>query len=398
MKPFKRQLAALGVAAAVSAGALYLSTPLFAEQDAHTAAGPKVAAAGAAQGGFVDLTESQAQQVKVQPVDTRTFVALSEAVGSIAFNDDKTVPVFPSYPGKINAIFTDVGQDVSKGAVLYSVDSPDLLQAESTLISAAGLRDLTQRALQRAQQLFGVQGISEKDLQQAISDQQGAEGAYKAARDAVRIFGKTDAQINQIVLERRVDASLSVRSPIGGRVVTRNASPGLLAQPGTPPAPFTVADISTMWMIANVAESDVPALRLGQAVQVTLMAYPGRTFQGKITNIGAAVDPSTHRVAVRSEIRDPQHALRPGMLANFSIQTGTAGNSPAVPADSVVREGDGTMTVWVTGDGRRFYRRTITLGLQQDGVCQILSGIQAGERVAAEGAIFLSHAYDTGTH
>ncbi|MDE1981034.1 MAG: efflux RND transporter periplasmic adaptor subunit [Betaproteobacteria bacterium] len=392
----KRKTAALGVAAVLLACGLYWSTPLLALQDAQPTT-TKPSPHGAANA-FIELTDAQAQQIQVRPVETGTFAATRDAVGNIAFNDDRTVPVFPSYQGKISAIFTDVGQDVQKGAPLYAVESPDLLQAESTLISTAGVRDLTQRALERAQQLYGVQGISEKDLQQAISDQQSAEGAYKAARDAVRIFGKTDVQMDQIVLARRVDATLLVTSPVSGRVVNRSAAPGILAQPGTPPAPFTVADISTLWMIANVSESDAPALRLGQPVEVTLMAYPGRTFQGKITNIGAAVDPGTHRLAVRAEIRDPQHELRPGMLANFAIQTGVTAHSPSVPADSVVRENDGTMSVWVTTDRHRFYKRTVTLGLQQGGQYQILNGIQAGENVATEGAIFLSHTYEAGTH
>ncbi|MDE2258946.1 MAG: efflux RND transporter periplasmic adaptor subunit, partial [Betaproteobacteria bacterium] len=152
-----------------------------------------------------------------------------------------------------------------------------------------------------------------------------------------------------------------------------------------------------MWMLANVPESDVPVLRLGQAVEVRLMAYPDRVFQGKITNIGAAVDSDTHRVLVRSEIQDTKHELRSGMLANFVIQASEASRSPAVLYDGVVREGDGTMTVWSTTDHHRFFKRTVTIGLQQDGHYQILTGVMPGEMVASEGAIFLSHAYETET-
>ncbi len=345
----------------------------------------------------IDLSDTQVKLIKVAVVEERSFVPKQDAMGSIAFNDDKSVQVFPTYAGKISEVFSDVGRDVEKGQPLYAVDSPDLLQAESTLISAASVRELTTRALDRARQLFEVQGISQKDLQQAISDQQSAEGAYKAARDAVRIFGKSESQIDVLIANRHIDASLLVRSPISGRVVSRNAAPGTLTQPGTAPAPFTVADISLLWMLANVPESDVPMLRTGQPVEVRLMAYPDRLFQGKITNIGAAVDPGTHRVLVRSEVQDAKHELRPGMLANFVIQAGEAKRSPAVPLDGIVREGDGTMTAWVTTDRHRFFKRTVTLGLQQDGVYQILTGLMPGEIVASEGAIFLSHAYETET-
>ncbi len=166
-------------------------------------------------------------------------------------------------------------------------------------------------------------------------------------------------------------------------------------QPGSAPAPYTVADIDTMWMLANVAEDDSPALRVGQSVQVTVDAFPGRIFEGKITTIGATVDPNTRRVLVRSEIEDPRHELRSGMFANFVIRIGAPVRSPAVPLDSVVREGDGTMTIWVTADRRRFTRRTVKIGEQRDGYRQILEGVQAGELVATEDAIFLSNALAT---
>jgi cobalt-zinc-cadmium efflux system membrane fusion protein len=163
-------------------------------------------------------------------------------------------------------------------------------------------------------------------------------------------------------------------------------------QPGNAPAPYTVADISTMWMLANVAESDSPAFSVGQEVKVSVMAFPNRTFEGHISTIASSVDPTTHRVLVRSDIADPKHELRSGMFANFVIRTGAPVRSPAVPLNGVVREGDGTMTVWVTADRRRFTKRTAKIGLVRDGYNQILEGIQPGDLVATEGALFLSNA------
>jgi cobalt-zinc-cadmium efflux system membrane fusion protein len=150
-----------------------------------------------------------------------------------------------------------------------------------------------------------------------------------------------------------------------------------------------------MWMLANVAEDDSPAFRVGQQVQVRIDAFPGRIFDGKITTIGATVDPNTRRVLVRSEVKDPQHELRSGMFANFVIGVADPMRSAAVPVDGVVREGDGTMTVWVTADRRRFSRRTVRIGEQRDGFRQILDGVQVGELVATEGALLLSNALAT---
>jgi cobalt-zinc-cadmium efflux system membrane fusion protein len=146
-----------------------------------------------------------------------------------------------------------------------------------------------------------------------------------------------------------------------------------------------------MWMLANVTEGDSPAFRVGQPVRVRLDAFPGRVFDGKITTIGASVDLNTRRVLVRSEIRDPQHELRSGMFANFVIGVAQPERSPAVPLAGVVREGDGTMTIWMTADRRHFVRRMVKIGEQRDGYRQILDGVRAGELVATEGALFLSN-------
>ena len=343
----------------------------------------------------IDLSDSQLASVKVEAVKEREFPVEKEAVGSIDFDEEVAVQVFTPYQGRIIALFASVGDDVKKGQTLFTIDSPDLLQAESTLIAAAGVLELTTRNLARLRELYTTRAISQRDLDQATSDQQTAEGNLRAARDSVRLFGKTDADIDRIIAQRSADPTLVVPSPISGSVTARNAAPGLFVQPGNAPAPFTVADISTMWMLANVAETDSPAFRVGQQVRVTLGAFPGREFEGKITTIGASVDPNTRRVLVRSEISDPQHELRAGMFANFVIRIGPPVRSPGIPVDGVVREGDGTMSVWVTADRRRFTRRTVTIGEQHDGYRQILEGVQVGELVATEGAIFLSNALAT---
>jgi membrane fusion protein, heavy metal efflux system len=339
----------------------------------------------------VDVSELQLAAIQVRPVEERDFPIEKEAVGSIDFNEEMSVQVFTPYQGRIIALFGSVGDDVKKGQTLFTIDSPDLLQAESTLIAAAGVLELDSKNLDRLRGLYATRAVSQRDVEQAASDQQTAEGNLRAGRDAVRLFGKTDADIDRIVADRSADTKLIVPSPITGRITARNAAPGLFVQPGNAPAPYTVSDIDTMWMIANVAEDDSPAFRVGQPVQVTVNAFPGRVFDGKITTIGATVDPNTRRVLVRSEVKDPQHELRSGMFANFLIRVGGPTRSPAVPIDGVVREGDGTMTIWATADRRRFTRRTVKIGQQRDGYRQILDGVAVGELVATEGAIFLSN-------
>jgi membrane fusion protein, heavy metal efflux system len=340
----------------------------------------------------IDLSDSQLSSVKVEPVAEHEFPVEKEAIGSIDFNQDLAVQVFTPYQGRILALYASVGDDVKKGQTLFTIDSPDLLQAESTLIAAAGVLEMTTRNLARLRELYKTLAISQRELEQAASDQQTAEGNLRAARDAVRIFGKSDSDIDAIVAARAADPTLVVSSPIDGRITQRNAAPGLFLQPANPPPPYVVANIDTMWMLAQVPEADSPAFRVGQHVQVEIAAFPGRKFDGTVTTIGAMVDPATRRVLVRSEIADPKHELRSNMFANFTISVAAPVRSPAIPLDGVVREGDGTMTVWVTADRRRFTRRTVRIGQERDGLRQILSGLQVGELVATDGAIFLSNA------
>lgn len=381
------------VAAVVAiAGAAWLLSPAHEVQSAK-AAQPAESSKVDIANQTITITDKQAGALKVLPAEARAFRVVKQAVGSIDFNQNMLVQAFTTNPGRIVDTILNVGDTVTKGQTLFTIDSPDLLQAESTLLAAAGVLELQTRTLNRVKQLLKTGGGAQKDVDQATSDQQTAEGNYKAARDAVRIFGKTEEEVDRILADRRVDSILRVPSPISGQILARSAAPGLYVQPGNAPAPYTLADLSTMWMVANVIETDAPAYRLGQSVEVSVPAYPGEVFRGSVTTLGLNIDPNTHRQLVRSVIDDPEHKLRAGMLASFSIEIEGPKTSIAVPSDAVVREGDGTTTVWVVSDRRRFQRRAVKLGLEQNGWRQILDGLNPGELVASTGAIFLSNKF-----
>jgi membrane fusion protein, heavy metal efflux system len=395
----RRSRSVLLVLIAIGAAALVWGKGLIGFADGRSERKEEVAAVEAGRPGsfratdeqIVDLSEKQTASLKVGPVAWREFALVKTALGTIDFNEHLLVQVFSQYQGKILKAFYNIGDEVQAGNVLFTIDSPDLLAAESTLLAAAGVLELQKRVLARALNLLKSGGSAQKDVDQATSDHQTAEGNFKAAKDAVRIFGKTEAEVEQILSARKLDSTLVVPSPIAGRIVARNAAPGFLTQPGVAPAPYTVADLSTMWMLANVIETDAPAYKLGQEVEVGVPAYPDKVFKGHVTALGAMIDPNTHRQLVRSEIEDPEHLLRSGMLASFVIRVGDPVRSLAVPAEGVVREGDGTMTVWSTKDSRRFTKRTVKTGLQQDGWTQILEGLSPDETVVTDGAVFLSN-------
>ena len=340
----------------------------------------------------VELSSNQLNTVRIEPVGTFLFPIVKDSVGNIDYDDDLSLQVFPNYPGKLLQTFVELGDTVQKGQPLYTVDSPDLVNAESTLIGAAATFELTSKELARARELYSTNiGVSQRELEQAINDQQTAEGALKAARDAVRIFGKSEAEMDQIVASRKIDPALVVPSPIDGKVTYKVAPLGSLVQPGNPPAPFSVADISVKWMFGNVTESDCALYRVGQPVEVKVMTYPDRVFAGKISKVYEGVDPNVHTVLIRSEIQDSKNELRPGMLANFTIRLGDPIQATALSAKGVVREGDGTFTAWITTDRHRFIQKIIKPGLRTRDMTQIVEGLQPGELAVTEGAVFLSN-------
>jgi len=223
---------------------------------------------------------------------------------------------------------------------------------------------------------------------------------------SVQVFAPRPGRITQTIAELgdqvqkgqslyTIDTSdqrlVEVRSPITGQVTSVNASPGLEVQPGKAPAPYAVGDVSRKWMVGNVVESDSPLFQLGQSVEVRTMAYPSRVFGGTIIRIYPAVDTNTHRVMIRSQISDPENELRSGMLAEFTVRVQEPTEATAIPANAVVREPDGTMTAWVTTDRHHFSQKVIKTGLRQDERVQVLEGLNYGELVVTDGAVFLSN-------
>lgn len=384
--------------------ALYYGGVFGRHQQETASTGTQAAAATTAQTGIVTVSEPQMRQIKVAPVEARRFWDEKTAVGQIALNDDLTTPIFAPYAGRVTRLFPRPGDAVKKGEPLFEIDSPDLVQAESALISAEATLlkarsqlDLTSRAQARQRELFQAKATAQKDLEQAEADQRGAEsdirgatGALAAAQDAVRIFGKTDGEINRIKEQRHIDPVMPVFAPLGGTVVARKAGPGQYVQPSNSDPVYVIADLSKMWLIANVAELDIPYVHLGDEVTVKVAAYPNEVFHARITNIGATVDPATRRVTVRSELETKGYQLKPQMFASFRIITDAGKPSPAVPPSALTRDGD-KITLWVQTAPRQFAARPVERGIGQEGMVQILSGLAVGETIVTEGGVYLSN-------
>jgi len=354
----------------------------------------------------VMVDAEQAQRLKIAPVQLLEFRDERTAVGRIAFNDERMTSIFAPFQGRVVRLIAKPGDRLYPGSPLLVIDSPDLVQANSDLISASvAVRkaenqvSLAERVARRQKLLYEAGAGAFKDLEQAASDflnaqndLKAAQGQVTAARNRLRApFGKSDAAIAKIEATHQVDRVAEILCPIAGTVTARKLSPGQFVRADNTDPMFSIGDLSSMWLIANVAEIDIPRVKAGQDATVHVMAYPGEVFRARITYVGASVDPAVRRLTVRAEIPNPDGKLKPDMFASFRILTGAPTQSPSVPTGAIVREGDGTMTTWVTTDRKRLVKRTVKVGLDQDGFVQIIEGLQAGELVATESALFLGN-------
>src|ERR1700741_2426143 len=356
-------------------------------------------------------TDYQWQSLKIETVKIKTFQDQHATDGKIANDDDATTPVFSPYSGRVTKLFVKAGDEVKQGEPLLAVEATELVQAQNDLINAVSTLHTTQAQLNLAQttekrqhDLYDSKGAPLKDWQQSQVDLATAQGSFRSAQIAVaavrnrlRILGKSDADIAAI--ENAPDAlNLSpeamVFAPIGGIVTQRQVGLGQYinsaANGGSSPI-FSIGDMTKVWLLANVHENYAPSMRVGQPVEVHVLAFPGRRFSAKLTYVAASIDPNTHRLPVRAEVENPDGVLKPEMFANFSIIIGKSIDSPAVPEEGVVYEG-GTAGVWMVGKDNALGVRQVRPGWVQGRMVQVLDGVQAGEQVVTSGSLFIDRA------
>jgi cobalt-zinc-cadmium efflux system membrane fusion protein len=297
------------------------------------------------------------------------------------------------------------GDRVEKGQALFTVEATDMVQAQNDFLTAvAGLNkarsqlNLAQITERRQHQLYDAKAAALKDWQQAQADlvsaqndTRTAEVALEAVRNRLRILGKSDREIDAFEKTGAIRPDTPIYSPIGGTITQRKIGPGQFIAAGASDPAYVVGDLSTVWLIANVRESDVPKLRVGQPVEVRVAAYPDKVFRAKVTYVASAVDPTTRRLQVRAEVENPNDELKPEMFASFSIITGEEDTGPAVPRDAIVYEGD-TARVWVARSDGGIELRQIQPGLTTEDAVQVVRGLKSGEKVITRGALFIDRA------
>ena len=404
--PFKKSQ---WVALVLFASAAVAATALMWEPRADQPENARPTTSAAPPGTFRP-TQEQWRGLKLAPVVVRGFVPEQVTEGTIAVDDDLTTPVFSHYSGRVIKVIAMLGEVVEPGAPLFVIHASEFVQAQNDLITAlANLQSsrsqlrMAQTAEKRAHELYLAQGGALKDWQQAQTDLITAENtvraneiALHAVRSRLRILGKTDQEIASLEAEptQKLNPMAIVTAPVRGTITQRQIGLGQYINSeaaGAASPVFTISDLSTVYLIANVREVDTPLMHVGLPLEVHVLAYPGRVFKGKVSYVAPSIDPNTHRLPVRADVENPDGALKPGMFANFSIITGEASTAPAVPQEAIVYEGE-RARVWVAGDGDTLALREIRTGRTSDGLVEVLAGLSAGEKVVTSGTVFIDRA------
>jgi cobalt-zinc-cadmium efflux system membrane fusion protein len=398
--PCRHRLAAgLIVALVISAVVLSIVAPAAGNPDAEKDAP-----------GTFKPTPAQWASLKLATVALVDFRSERLTEGNIAVDDDLTTPVFSPYSGRVVRLIARWGDHVERGAPLFAVEASEYVQAVNDLIAAVATLKTARSTLaqarvneKRAHDLYLANGGALKDWQQSQTDlttaQNGAtaaEIALATVRNRLTILGRSEAQIAELESQptQRIDPVAIVAAPISGNVTQRQVGLGQYIASATNGASnpvYTIGDLSTVWLVANVREADAALVHRGTSVEVRVPAYPDRVFAARISWIAAALDANTHRLPVRADVDNRDEALKPGMFASFTLVVGDPGPAPAVPRSAIVHEGEGAR-VWVVPREGLLTARQVRTGRTNGDMVEILDGLAPGESVVTSGTLFIDRA------
>ncbi|MDH7796690.1 MULTISPECIES: efflux RND transporter periplasmic adaptor subunit [unclassified Beijerinckia] len=351
------------------------------------------------------LSAEQLATVTIETVGEERFAAETTTEGKITVDEERVTPVFSQFAGRVTKIFARPGQQVKQGEPLFTLEAVDVIQSENDLMAAVSTLNkarsslrLTQMAEKRLRDLAAANAIAMRELQQAQNDLNGAQNdvrsaeiALEAVRNRLRIMGKSDAEIANFEQTGKISTETMVTSPIDGIIIQRKVGPGqFLSTSATDPA-FILGDLSKVWLVASVRESDVAQVFPGQKLEFRVVAYPDRVFHGEIALIGSSIDPSSRRIPVRANIDNAEGLLRPEMFTSVRLIGRSEGASPSVPREALIYEGDKTR-VWVVNSNDRLELRQIQPGFVSGNRIQIVKGLKSGERIVTRGALFIDRA------
>ncbi|MGB6395881.1 MAG: efflux RND transporter periplasmic adaptor subunit [Bradyrhizobium sp.] len=350
-------------------------------------------------------TPSEWATLTIEPVAEKTFRAEHVTEGKVAVDEDRSTPVFSPYAGRVTKLLARPGDSVTQGQPLFTIEAADTVQAQNDYIAATtalnkakSALDLAQIQDKRAKDLFEGKAVPLKDYQQtqanliqAQNDLRSSETALEASRKKLFILGFTDETISAFRGRGTINPEVTIFSPISGTVVQRKIGPGQYVNAGASDPVFVIGDLSTVWLIAFVRESDAAVVSVGQEISVNVMALPGRPLTARINYVSAAIDPATRRLLVRAIIDNKAGLLKPEMFANVTIYSPGDHPAPAVPKQALIYEGD-QVRVWVAHDDKSVELRQIKTGLVNGDLVEVDGNLKAGEQIVTRGSLFIDRA------
>jgi cobalt-zinc-cadmium efflux system membrane fusion protein len=346
---------------------------------------------GAGSRGAFTLTGEQRQKLQTTVLAPRSFRRSITTTGTVGFDADQATQVLSPISGPVSRLLVPLGARVKAGQALAQVASPDFAVDAAAYRKAEALAKNARHVADLDRQLFESDGIARRDMEQAEAEAVSAEADRDAALQQLRTLGVDDAGLQEIRENRPVATGLAaIRAPIDGVVVERLVTPGELLQAGATPC-FTVADLSTVWVMANVFESDLPFVALGDPATVTA-DEGGGTLPGRVEYVSALVDPTTRAVAVRVVAKNPEGALRKDLYVRVTIESRRESTGLLVPVSAVLRDDENLPFVFVAQQDGSFDRRRVTLGARVGNEEEVVAGLAAGEKVVVEGGLFMQFA------
>src|ERR1700753_1562157 len=350
-------------------------------------------------------TPAEWASLTIEPVTARDFRSEHITEGKIAVDEDRSTPVFSPYAGRVTKLLARPGDRVVQNQPLFIIEAADNVQAQNDFITAmTGLNkaksalDLAQLQDTRAKDLFEGKAVPLKDYQQsqatliqAQNDMRSSQTALEAARNKLKILGLSENDIATFQDKGRIDPNTTTFSPSAGAVGHREIGPGQYISAGASDPVFVIGDLSTVWLIAFVRETDAAAVAVGQDVALNRLALPGKPWPAKIDYVSPAIDPNTRRLLARATVDNKAGQLKPEMFANVTIYS--TGDHPAVgvPKQALIYEGD-QVRVWGAPDDKSIELRQIKTGLINGDLVEVKGNLNPGEQIVTKGSLFIDRA------
>ncbi|MBN9147963.1 MULTISPECIES: efflux RND transporter periplasmic adaptor subunit [unclassified Nitrobacter] len=354
--------------------------------------------------GKLRLTASQWSAVTVQPIEQQAFRSEFRTEGKVAIDQNLSTRIFAPYAGRVTKLTVAPGDEVQKGQLLFVIAAADSVDAQKDFVVALASRNkavsqvnLAQIVERRMSNLAKDKAASQREWQEAQAnltaaenDSRSAEIALQAARNRLRLVGKTDAEIETFEKTGALTPDAPVYAPLAGTVLQRKIGPGqyVSAGAGDSDPVFLIGDTSKVWIAAYVRETDVAKVRIGERLTFKVLTEPDRVFETRIDYVAPGIDPDSRRLLVRASVDNADGLLKPEMFASVTIVTSDGKPTPAVPLDAVIYEGNNAR-VWVVGDDHSVELRQIKLGQSSERMIQVLDGLHAGEKIVTRGSLFI---------